>query len=234
VPKIILAIDTTSAFGSLALLAAAEAGKTGLIELVGLHSRDGFGHVIFQEIVSLLERHGLQLSGIEGYAAASGPGSFTGVRVGLTAAKGLAEAHGKRVAPVSNLQALAYAGQAQAVHGALLAPVIDARRGEIYGAVYDADLRPVVEEVVAPAARFLEMLNDLDVNFVTADVESLQKSVAGTRFERAPVIAAPRALAGAIAAVAARAFAEGRALLPEQVDANYVRRSDAELLWKEM
>ena len=225
----ILAIDTTSAFGSVAL-----ASESGLAGLVALHSRDGFGHVIFQEIVALLGRHNLQLSGIEGYAAASGPGSFTGVRVGLTVAKGLAEAHGKRVVPVSNLQALACAGKPQASPGALLAPVIDARRGEIYGAVYDADLRPVVEEVVAPIARFLEMLGSLNVTFVTADADSLKKCHAGTRFEHAPVIAAPRALAGAIAAIAAKAFAEGRALLPEQVDANYVRRSDAELLWKEM
>ena len=114
----ILAIDTTSEFGSLALARDAD-----ILEVVSLHSREGFGHLIFQQIVALLERHGLKLGDINGYAAASGPGSFTGVRVGLTADKGLAEAHGKQVVPVSNLLALAYAGERD-----LRATVLDARR----------------------------------------------------------------------------------------------------------
>ena len=59
------------------------------------------------------------------------------------------------------------------------------------------------------------------------------RAVIGTQFEPARVVTVPRALAGAVAGVAARTFAEGRALLPEQADANYVRRSDAEMMWKE-
>ena len=219
----ILAIDTTSEFGSLALACGAE-----IVEVVSLHSREGFGHLIFQQIQSLLDRHSLTLADIEGYAAASGPGSFTGVRVGLTAAKGLAEAHGKRVAPVSNLLALAYAGE-----GDLRATVLDARRGEIYGAVYNAELRPMVEEVVTPWSRFLDLLGGRDVTFVATDFAPFRAGLAGTRFERARVVTVSRTLAGAVAGVAARVFAEGRALLPEQADANYVRRSDAELMWKE-
>jgi tRNA threonylcarbamoyladenosine biosynthesis protein TsaB len=219
----ILALDTTSEFGSLAL-----AEADGVREVLPVHSKEGFGHVIFGPIVSLLERHGLKLEDIEGYAAASGPGSFTGVRVGLTIAKGLAEANGRKVVPVSNLLALAAAGE-----GDLRVPVIDARRGEVYGAVYDADLRPVVEEIVAPWQTLLAMLPERDVVFVSADFQPFRAGLAGTRYESARVITAPRALAGPVALVALRAFAAGRALLPEQVDANYVRRSDAELLWKE-
>ncbi len=220
---VILAIDTTSEFGSLALAHGAEVD-----EIVPLRSRAGFAHLIFQEIVALLDRHALHLEDVFGYAAASGPGSFTGVRVGLTAAKGLAEAHGKRVAPVSNLAALAYSGE-----GDWRAPIMDARRGEIYGAVYDAALRPVVEEMAAPLPRFLEKLGNLPVTFVASDFTPFRAGISGTRFETARMVTAPRALAGAVAAVAARLFEEGRALLPEQVDANYIRRSDAELLWKE-
>ncbi len=221
---LILAIDTTSEFGSLAL------GRGGeIIEVVPLHSREGFGHLIFQEIVALLERHGIKLPDVEGYAAASGPGSFTGVRIGLTAAKGLAEAHGRRVVPVSDLLALAYGGE-----GELRAPVLDARRGEIYGAVYDAELRPVVEEVVTKWPRFLEMIGDREVTFAVKDIAPLRPGLVGTRFENARVVTVSRELALAVAGVAAREFAAGRGLLPEQVDANYVRRSDAELMWKEM
>ena len=130
--------------------------------------------------------------------------------------------------PVSNLLALAAAGE-----GGLRVPLIDARRGEVYGAVYDSDLRPVVEEVVAPWKTLLGMLPAREVVFVAADFEPFRAGLAGTRYEPARVITVPRELAGPVALVAQRALAAGRALPPEQVDANYVRRSDAELLWKE-
>ncbi len=70
---------------------------------------------------------------VDCFAAASGPGSFTGVRVGLACVKGLAEALGKPAVAVSNLRAIASFGTAP-----WRAVVLDARRGEIYGAVYDA------------------------------------------------------------------------------------------------
>jgi tRNA threonylcarbamoyladenosine biosynthesis protein TsaB len=220
---VILALDTTSEFGSLALADAA-----GVQEVVPVHSREGFGHVIFAHIVTLLERHHLALADVEGYAAASGPGSFTGVRVGLTIAKGLAEVHGRRVVPVSNLLAMASAAE-----GDVRVPVLDARRGEIYGAAYDAALHPVVEEVVAPWQKFLALLPERDLVFVATDFDPFRAALAGTRWESARVVTIPRTLAGLVATVAVPIFAAGHALLPEQADANYVRRSDAELLWKE-
>ena len=129
----VLAVDTTGDTGSIAL-----AGEGGVLEEVALHSPDGFAHTLFPAIEQLLARHALSLEALDGFAAASGPGSFTGVRVGLTAVKGLAEASGRKVATVSNLQALASFGKRE-----LRAVVIDARRGEVYGAVYDSALRPV-------------------------------------------------------------------------------------------
>ena len=126
----VLALDTTGETGSLAL-----AIDDRILEQIELHSADGFAHVIFVEIERLLARHQLTVRDIDCFASASGPGSFTGVRVGLTAAKGLAEATGKKVIAISNLQALAWHGTRP-----LRAPVIDARRGEIYGAVYNAEL----------------------------------------------------------------------------------------------
>ncbi len=198
----LLAIDTTSESGSLAL---AEGGH--VIEEVPLRSPDGFAHMMFPEIEALLARHNLKITDIEGFAAAAGPGSFTGVRVGLTAAKGLAEATGRKVVAVSNLQALAWFGTKP-----LRAPVIDARRGEIFGAVYDADLRLVSEEVVMKYEDFLRTLPAGDVELIT-DV--------------------PEQLAGAVARIAAARFEAGLAQDPAEIDANYVRRSDAELMWRD-
>lgn len=211
----VLAIDTTGQSASIALV-----GEQGLIEEVALDSPDGFAHVLFGEIDRLLARHGLSVEQIDAFAAASGPGSFTGVRVGLTAVKGLAEATGRKVIAVSNLQALAWYGTRP-----LRAAVLDARRGEVYGGVYDAALRPVQEEVVAKLADWLAALPAGDLEIVT---HGLQLDALAL-----PVREAPTSLAGSIGHIAFDRLGRGEVLDPAEIDANYVRRSDAELLWKD-
>jgi tRNA threonylcarbamoyladenosine biosynthesis protein TsaB len=213
----LLAVDTTGEFGSIALV-----NSGGIVEEVPLHSPDGFAHILFPQIERLLERHGIALAGLDGFASASGPGSFTGVRVGLTAVKGLAEATGRKVAAVSNLQALAWFGTR-----ALRATVLDARRGEIYGAVYDADLRPRCEEIVMRFPEWIQSLPDGDLEIITCGLPVDRNLVAF------PVTEAPRALAGAIGMIAIAEWEHGMARDPSEIDANYVRRSDAELMWKE-
>ena len=199
----ILSLDTTSEYGSLALT-----GPAGLIEEAGLHAAKGFGLVLFDEIAALLGRHGLGVRDMECFASTSGPGSFTGVRVGLTAVKGLAEAMGKPVVAVSNLQAMAVFGTA-----ARRAVVLDARRGDVYAAVYDAQLRVVMAEAVVKLAAWLAGLPD--------GIELLEQG------------SPPRLLAGAVGRIAWERFQAGLASDPAAVDANYVRRSDAEMMWTE-
>ena len=201
----IVALDTTSEFGSIALF---EDGQ--VIEELLLSSPDGFAHVLFPHLERLMSRHGWSWTGVTGYAAAAGPGSFTGVRVGLAAVKGLAEAAGARAAAVSNLQAMASFGTAP-----LRAPFYDARRGEIYGALYNDRLAPCGPEVVAGFTSWLASL--------PAGAELLTPDPAVFAVQATPT---PRALAGAIARLAA-----GRLDDPAALDANYVRRSDAELHW---
>ncbi|HEX5226298.1 MAG TPA: tRNA (adenosine(37)-N6)-threonylcarbamoyltransferase complex dimerization subunit type 1 TsaB [Bryobacteraceae bacterium] len=199
----ILSIDTTAELGSIAITEA-----NVVIEEVALHAPEGFGHVLFSHIEHLLERNGTTVHQMECFAAASGPGSFTGVRVGLAAAKGLAEATGKRVVAVSNLRALASFGTAP-----LRAVVIDARRGEVYAAVYNSDLEIVMPEVVIAQDRWLAGLPEgCDL------ISTIEK---------------PRALAAAVGHIAWDEFTLGRASDPAEIDANYVRRSDAELFWKD-
>ncbi len=212
--KYLLAIDTTSDYGSLAL---AEGGR--VVEEVALHSADGFAHTLFGEIERLLARHQLQFGDLGGFAAAAGPGSFTGVRVGLTAVKGLAEATGRQVVAVSNLQALAWFGTRP-----LRAPVIDARRGQVFGGVYNAALEVVQPEIVM---KFEEWVRTLP-----RDVEIVANGFAVPATD-VPIFEAPRALAGAVACIASGRFLAGLAQDPAEIDANYVRRSDAELMWTE-
>ena len=211
----LLAVDTTSDFGSIAI-----SENERIIDELAIESPEGFGHVLFDEILRMLARHSLRLDQLDGFAAASGPGSFTGVRIGLTAIKGLAEGNGKRAVAVSNLQALALAGSRQ-----LRAPIIDARRGEVYGAVYDASMNLIHDEVVTPLDRFLASLPSGDLELVVSGIELPPHPY--------PVASGPRALAGAVAKIAARQFSLGCARDPAEIDANYVRRSDAELLWRD-
>lgn len=214
----ILSIDTTAAFGSVALC-----DKDRVVEEVLLHAPDGFGHILFPRIEELLARHGVRVDAIDCFAAASGPGSFTGVRIGLTAAKGLAEVTGKLVAAVSNLRALASFGTAE-----LRAVVLDARRGQVYAAVYDSALEVRLPEVVTRFPEWLATVPRENVEFVVQDSSPFADALAGS-----PVTFAPTALAGAIGRIAWRDLSEGRARSPAAIDANYVRRSDAELFWKE-
>jgi tRNA threonylcarbamoyladenosine biosynthesis protein TsaB len=223
IEPLVLAIDTTHEFGSLALLRGTET-----VDEVLLHAPTGFAHVLYPQLSRLLERHGIALQSIDCFGAASGPGSFTGVRVGLACVKGLAEALGKPAVGVSNLQALA-----TFTYGGLRAAVIDARRGDIYGGVYDWGLRPVAPEVVAKFPEWLDTLPAGDVVFVSTDFTPFRSALAGTRFEKSLVVTAEPALAGAIGRLAVARFQAGERPDPAALDANYVRRSDAEMFWKE-
>src|SRR5450631_4075055 len=116
-----------------------------MVDEVLLHSPEGFGQILFDRLAQLLDRNHQKLADIDCFVAASGPGSFTGVRIGLACVKGLAEATGKPVVAVSNLAAMATFGTAP-----LRATVQDARRGEVYGAVYDASGAVIIPETVSP------------------------------------------------------------------------------------
>jgi tRNA threonylcarbamoyladenosine biosynthesis protein TsaB len=209
----LLALDTSSEFASIAALGGDE--ETEAL----LHSSDGFAHVLFEQLERLLERLGWRIGEVDCFAAAAGPGSFTGVRVALSAMKGLAEATGRPMVAVSNLEAMAAFGDAP-----LRAPVLDARRGEIYGAVYTAELALVQPETVA---RFQDWIATVPraAQFIVADPLPFAASLPSE-----PVVA-PRALARAVARIAAQRFRAGQALDPAMTDANYVRRADAELKW---
>lgn len=208
----IVSIDTTGEFGSLALL---EDGR--VVEEVPLHSPDGFAHILFPQLARLMDRHGWKFGEVTGYAAAAGPGSFTGVRVGLAAAKGLAETAGVQAAAVSNLLAMAACGTRE-----LRAPFFDARRGEIYGALYNLKLDALGPEIVAPLPAWLVSLPP-EAELLTPDPGPFADALGGRAVTRTP-----RALAGAIGRLA-----EARLVDPIQIDANYVRRSDAELHWRD-
>ncbi len=209
---LILALDTTNETGSLAL-----ARGERLLEEIELLAPDGFSGILFQQIEALLTRHGTKLADVDLYAAAAGPGSFTGVRVGLTAAKALAEMHERKVAAVSNLAAIAYMANASRPDGAaLLAPLVDARRGEVAGAVYTREMKRVLEPVVGTPADFAARVGELG--------EALYCGPDAAQFapRGAPTFNTSAALAAALARLALTDAGQD----PAAADAEYVRRAD--------
>ena len=220
----ILAFDFTSEYGSLAIR---RHGET--LREQTLHSPDGFAHLVFSAIDDLFQQTGVHLGEIDCFASASGPGAFTGVRVGLSAVKGLAEAEGKRAIGVSNQRAVASFGDAP-----FRAVVLDARRGDVFTAVYDADLNLVIPEAVGKLDAFLRDLPGRPDQFITSEADWLRPALEATSFAGILIVEAPRSLASAVAQCAEWDLRRGATGDPAALDANYVRRSDAELFWKEV
>ena len=221
--SLILAVDTTGEHGSLALLR-----DGALLEELLLHAPVSYSPVLYESLSGLLARHSVTLAQVDCFAAASGPGTFTGVRVALACVMGLAEAMGRPAVAVSNLKAVASYGTAP-----LRAVALDARRNEIYGALYDAAGHAVTTEIVTKLAPWLETLPEGVEEFLTNDLTlDLTLDPGGTRFAHARVTVAPRELAAAVARIAAVRFERGEVSDPAALDANYVRRSDAELSLK--
>jgi tRNA threonylcarbamoyladenosine biosynthesis protein TsaB len=207
---IVLAVDTTSNEGSLAIR---KDGRT--IAQQVLHSADGFAHLIFPAIRDICGRADVRFAEVDCFAAASGPGSFTGVRVGVSAVKGMAEALGKAALGISNLRALSTFGSSP-----VRAVAIDAHRGrDVYAAVYSSDARLVGEECVNEFSDWLASLPPSVDEFVFPEPDAhLASALMGRR-----VIYAPTNLAGAVALCAESDLRTGLPCDPAGVDANYVR-----------
>ncbi len=216
-PMLILAIDTSWKQGSVAL-ARGDARGFELIEMAPV-AGGTFSAQLIPEISALLARHKIEKDEIEGFGAASGPGSFTGLRVGLAAIKALAEVLKKPVAAVSVLEALAVAA---GVSGKVIA-ALDAGRAEAFVGEYEVG--------DGGAARVRESLVDQDelpaliAGSGKATVVTPDEAIAGLLAVRR----VPRPQSDAIARLALRKILAGETVAPAELDANYLRRSDAEI-----
>ena len=221
----VLSIDTTTRTGSAAIVRSGEV----LAELCG-DPAITHGQRLPGDLVRLVAQAGVSLSDLDLLAVAAGPGSFTGLRVGIAAMQGLAMATGKPIVPVSTLEALA--GLAAEAGGDLVAPWVDAQRGEVFAALYEnGGQAPLAAATALPPGPTLAALDsiagDRRVRF-TGDGAVRYAGVIEAAFEgRADVDREAPRLAVSIALIAEGA--PGRAVAPHAVAPIYIRRPDAEL-----
>jgi tRNA threonylcarbamoyladenosine biosynthesis protein TsaB len=228
---LLLALDTCDSRGSIALLN----GSRVLGEIPHPAAED-FSSWLLPAVARLLSEHRVSHADLAGYAVASGPGSFTGVRVGLTTVKAWGEVYEKPIFPVSRLAILADQVPGDAIH---IAAYIDAQRSQIFAALYRRSagaLTTLVEEsVIAPDDFFAEAerLVPSQLSCATLDPHILQSSAfaASQMIPPGNLILVRPPLAAAIGLYVA-AHPSPAQLDALALDANYVRRSDAEIFGK--
>lgn len=211
----LLAADTSGKNGSIAL-ARCESGRCDVLEVVPL-TGGTFSAQLVPEISDLLARRGITKADLDAFAVASGPGSFTGLRIGLAAIKGLAEVLGKPIVPVSLLEAMIWSSSRL---GCVIA-AMDAGRGEFYSAKYEATKleRKLVQECLLTKAELLEVAKNCGLITPEPGLAALAREL-GVAVEE---VARPGS--DAIARFGCERMRAGQTVTPEDLDANYVRRA---------
>jgi tRNA threonylcarbamoyladenosine biosynthesis protein TsaB len=220
---LLLAVDTSGKHGSIALSRCRPDGVCEIIELSPLLGGT-FSAELVPQIAILIEKHGFSKANIDALAVVSGPGSFTGLRIGLAVIKGLAEALAKPIAAVSLLELLASATHSQ---GKILA-ALDAGRNEVFQGEYEvgsAGTR-LIRERLFTRNQWLESARDEVI--VTADNVLAEAA----RAQGLNVREVERPRSDAVAQLGWRKIASGETVSPETLEANYIGRSEAELFVK--
>lgn len=235
---LVLSLDTTTKAGGMALadgplLLGSRTGDASLPHASRLPSG----------LIDLLSAHGRGLGDVDLYAVAAGPGSFTGLRIGIATMQGLAFASGRPLVGVSALEALAAAAAESLGAGShRVAAWMDAQRGEVFSAAYLVRIDPV--EGVALTSLSLPVAASADeiarrwreegrlTGLVAAGDGALRYRSVVAAHEGglfAGLLESSVALAPAVARLAVDAFARGGSFLPHAIRPIYVRRPDAEL-----
>jgi tRNA threonylcarbamoyladenosine biosynthesis protein TsaB len=196
----------------------------------------GHGARLPSALVDLLDAEGLKLPDVEGFAIGLGPGSFTGLRIGLATWKGLAYANRRPIAGGSSLAAMALAAAPDAEDGALLVPLLDARKGEVYAGFYRAregGIVEIAEDAALPPSALAARVGELSSAGARPVVFGEGLAAYAAELAALPRLTTEVATppAGSVAALVAESIAtasyDAQALFA--LEPRYVRKSEAEL-----
>jgi tRNA threonylcarbamoyladenosine biosynthesis protein TsaB len=219
---LILGVDTSWKQGSIALVRETE----GQPETLDTQPIEGgtFSAQLIPQLIQILSRHHFSKADIDGFAVASGPGSFTGLRIGLTAVKALAEILHRPIATISVLEALAVA----AGQDGRVTTLVDALRGEIFLGSYEvADGRAAkVEEILVSQDELLAHLKRRESGVLVTPDALVAKLL---EHQSMAVNLLERPGSEFIARIGLGKIRRGETVSVDELDANYIRRSDAEI-----
>jgi tRNA threonylcarbamoyladenosine biosynthesis protein TsaB len=227
-----LAIDTSEARGSVAVLRGAD-----LLSRNAHNDRSDYSAWLLPAVAEAMADAGAQMQQVELLAVSTGPGSFTGLRVGLTAVKAWGEVYKAPIVGVPRLEAMA---RFTPNREGLVATCYDAQRGQLFGGLFresGSGLVSMMEQVVMAPEEFVELVDtqacSAPVLWIALDPQMMERiEVLKTRVAGGDrVVACSPELAPLIGLLAEERAANGQFSDPLTLDANYVRRSDAEIFW---
>ena len=226
----ILAIETSTPVCAAALV---QTGR--LLAEINVQTGNTHSERLMPQLERLFLLAGADRAELAALAVSIGPGSFTGLRIGLTTAKTLAYAWGKPIVGVPTLEALAYGCPCA---DGWVAALLDAQKGRVYRAIYRwqagrlCEISPVE---IAPAAAVVGELAALPAPVMVVG-ESVREHLALLDATHGRVVAAPEAAlmprAAAVAMLGYEKWRQGAAVRPEELNPFYVRRAEAEELWE--
>lgn len=226
----ILAIETSTMLGGVAIAD----DSLGLIAEARLNVKTTHSERLMTVIDQVIAQSGLTIDALDAYAVAAGPGSFTGLRIGLSTAKGLAYAAGKPVVAVPTLEALAwnfpFAGHPVCV-------LLDARRGEVYAALYRWESGRFIRDIAEISVKAENLLERLDgtVIFAGEGAVAYRDRIIGIMGGRALFGPADKMVPAPsnVAMLGLRMAGEGMGTDPFNAAPLYVRKSEAEVRLQE-
>jgi tRNA threonylcarbamoyladenosine biosynthesis protein TsaB len=223
---IILAVDTSTRTGSVAVL-----NDDAVLAEVEVTSQETHAKRLVSAIDATLGMTGKTIADCDGFAVTTGPGSFTGLRIGVSTVKGLSFATGQPVAGVSSLDALVYQFPS-CPHP--ICPIIDARKGQVYTALYQSTghmrWNKVFEDCAVEPEAWLKQIGGPCL-FVGEGVYVYAELITQTLGDLAYLAPAymNRVRASVVGYIGMKLILDGRAADAEKLVPYYIRKSDAEI-----
>ncbi len=225
----VIAVETSTLAGSVALVDEGEIIGEAAVDKKITHSEK-----LLPLIDQILKNSQVPLEEVEGFAVSLGPGSFTGLRIGIATIKGLAFATNKPVAGISTLDVLA---QQLLFSESLICPILDARKGEVYAAFYQGDgkgnLKKLTPDLAAKPEELIKKTKER-VIFLGSGVKVYKEIIRKGLKEKAifapPFLNHPRA--AILGALSLPRFKKNETLELENFHPIYIRPSEAEINWE--
>ncbi len=224
----ILGIETATRTGGVAIVSEGAVLAEYTLNIEVTHSER-----LMSTVDRVLKDTGISMASLDGFGVSIGPGSFTGLRIGLSTVKGLAFTTGKPVAAVPTLKALAW----NTPHARYpVCPLLDARKKEVYAALYHYDGQELIQdlpETVLPLAELADriagevLFTGEGARLFTADIGRLFAGRAHFAPRSATVPSA-----ASVAEIALDMISVGRQTGPDGLSPMYIRRPEAELAWE--